>query len=202
MLVILLEALAALVILLLIVWWTMFSGRPKGERVSTMSVSMTLDAVQAVLGKEVMFVPEIAGDVVRQAIGILQPGDIAMLENTRFWAPLSLSPEQKHSLTDPVAMEQAADALPLEEVTKRWIVSSDPDETVELVKPYVDAGFTHLVFHAPGDDPRRFLTAFEEDLAPRLRAASARASERPTDPRDAHDLGAAFYAVALDNAVD
>ena len=60
-------------------------GRPKGERVSTMSVSMTLDAVQAVLGKEVMFVPEIAGDVVKQAIGILAPGDIAMLENTRFW---------------------------------------------------------------------------------------------------------------------
>lgn len=60
-------------------------GRPKGERVSTMSVSMTLDAVQAVLGKEVMFVPEVAGDVVRQAIGILRPGDIAMLENTRFW---------------------------------------------------------------------------------------------------------------------
>lgn len=60
-------------------------GRPKGERVSTMSVSMTIDAVQAVLGKEVMFVPEIAGEVVSQAIGILQPGDIALLENTRFW---------------------------------------------------------------------------------------------------------------------
>jgi hypothetical protein len=29
---ILLEALGALVLLLLIVWWTMFSGRPKGER--------------------------------------------------------------------------------------------------------------------------------------------------------------------------
>jgi phosphoglycerate kinase len=60
-------------------------GRPKGERVSTMSVSMTIDAVQAVLGKEVMFVPEIAGPVAAQAIGILQPGDIALLENTRFW---------------------------------------------------------------------------------------------------------------------
>ncbi|WP_088311057.1 phosphoglycerate kinase [Novosphingobium sp. B 225] len=60
-------------------------GRPKGERVSTMSVSMTLDAVQAVLGKEVMFVPEIAGPVLAQSIGILQPGDIALLENTRFW---------------------------------------------------------------------------------------------------------------------
>ena len=60
-------------------------GRPKGEKVSTLSVSMTLDAVQAVLGREVMFVPEIAGPVVRQSVGILRPGDIAMLENTRFW---------------------------------------------------------------------------------------------------------------------
>ena len=60
-------------------------GRPNGEKVSTMSVSMTLDAVQAVLGREVMFVPEIAGDVVRQSLAILAPGDIALLENTRFW---------------------------------------------------------------------------------------------------------------------
>jgi phosphoglycerate kinase len=60
-------------------------GRPMGEKVSTLSVSMTLDAVQNVLGREVMFVPEIAGPVVAQSIGILQPGDIALLENTRFW---------------------------------------------------------------------------------------------------------------------
>jgi phosphoglycerate kinase len=60
-------------------------GRPVGERVSTLSVSMTLDAVQAVLGRGVMFVSEIAGPVVAQSVGILRPGDIAMLENTRFW---------------------------------------------------------------------------------------------------------------------
>jgi phosphoglycerate kinase len=60
-------------------------GRPKGERVSTMSLSMVVGAVEKTLGKEVMFVPEIAGDVVRQAIGILRAGDIAILENTRFW---------------------------------------------------------------------------------------------------------------------
>lgn len=33
MLLILLEALLALVLLVLIVWWTMFAGRKKGERV-------------------------------------------------------------------------------------------------------------------------------------------------------------------------
>ena len=60
-------------------------GRPKGAKHSEMSVSMVLDALQDVLGREVMFVPEIAGDIVAQSIGILADGDIALLENTRFW---------------------------------------------------------------------------------------------------------------------
>ncbi|GGD45810.1 phosphoglycerate kinase [Croceicoccus pelagius] len=60
-------------------------GRPKGARNSTMSLSMVVDAVQDVLGREIMFVPEVAGDVVAQSIGIMRPGDISILENTRFW---------------------------------------------------------------------------------------------------------------------
>lgn len=60
-------------------------GRPKGARHSEMSLSMVVGAVQSVLGREVMFVPEVAGPVVKQAIGILRDGDIAVLENTRFW---------------------------------------------------------------------------------------------------------------------
>ncbi|MGH2599201.1 MAG: LLM class flavin-dependent oxidoreductase, partial [Dehalococcoidia bacterium] len=91
-------------------------------------------------------------------------------ENTRFWAPLALSAEQKHGLDDPTEMERAGDALSIEQVASRWIVASDPDDAVAQVKPYVDAGFTHLVFHGPGHDQRRFLTTFGEQVAPRLRA--------------------------------
>jgi coenzyme F420-dependent glucose-6-phosphate dehydrogenase len=92
------------------------------------------------------------------------------LENTRFWAPLSLSKEEKHDLTDPVEMEKAADALSIEQVATRWIVGSDPDETVAKISEYRKAGFNHLVFHGPGQDQGRFLTQFERDIAPRLRA--------------------------------
>ncbi|MEV0076743.1 glucose-6-phosphate dehydrogenase (coenzyme-F420) [Nocardia neocaledoniensis] len=92
------------------------------------------------------------------------------LQNTRFWAPLSLTAEQKHDITDPIEMEAAADALPIEQVAKRWIVASDPDEAVAQIKPYLDAGLNHLVFHAPGHDQLRFLDLFKRDLAPRLRA--------------------------------
>ncbi len=60
-------------------------GRPKGERNSTMSVSMVQGALEQVLGCEVMFIPEVAGPVVTQAIDILRAGDVGLLENTRFW---------------------------------------------------------------------------------------------------------------------
>jgi coenzyme F420-dependent glucose-6-phosphate dehydrogenase len=92
------------------------------------------------------------------------------LENCRFWAPLSLTAEQKHSVDSAVEMERLADQLPIEQVAKRWIVASDPDDAVSQIKPYVDAGLNHLVFHGPGEDQERFLTQFSEDVLPKLRA--------------------------------
>lgn len=61
-------------------------GRPGGQRHSTMSTSMVIGDVERVLGKEVMFIPEIAGPVVDQSVSsILRAGDIGLLDNTRFW---------------------------------------------------------------------------------------------------------------------
>jgi coenzyme F420-dependent glucose-6-phosphate dehydrogenase len=91
------------------------------------------------------------------------------LENTRFWAPLSLTAEEKHGLTDSRDIEKAADALPIEQVARRWIVASDPDTAMAGIQPYIDAGLTHLVFHAPGADQQRFLDQFTEDILPHLR---------------------------------
>ncbi|MBO6945830.1 phosphoglycerate kinase [Altererythrobacter sp.] len=60
-------------------------GRPGGKRSSVLSTSMVVGDVEGVLGKELMFIPEIAGPVVEQSIGILRNGDIGLLDNTRFW---------------------------------------------------------------------------------------------------------------------
>ncbi len=91
------------------------------------------------------------------------------VRNCRFWAALSLTPEQKHGTSDPVEMERLGDELSDEQVAKRWIVSSDPEEVVAAVKQYVDWGFNHLVFHAPGEDQSRFLSTFSEQVLPGLR---------------------------------
>lgn len=91
------------------------------------------------------------------------------LTDCRFWAPLSLTAEQKHGVHDPVEMERLADELPDEHIAKRWIVTSDPEEAVQEIKQYVDWGFDHLVIHAPGHDQGRFLEQFGTDVLPRLR---------------------------------
>jgi coenzyme F420-dependent glucose-6-phosphate dehydrogenase len=91
-------------------------------------------------------------------------------EDTRHWAALALTPEEKVSVEDPIEMERLAAALPLDRAASRWIVSSDPEEQLAQIRPYVELGFTHLVFHAPGPDQPRFLKLYAERVLPLLRA--------------------------------
>jgi len=95
------------------------------------------------------------------------------LADTRYWAALALSPEEKMSVEDPLAMERLADQLSAERAAKRWIVSTDADEHVEKIRPYLELGFRHLVFHAPGPDQARFLKLYAQQVLPKLRAAFA-----------------------------
>ena len=63
--------------------------------------------------------------------------------------------------------------------------SSPPirDEHVEKIKAYLDLGFRHLVFHAPGPDQERFLKLYGEQVLPRLRALGLPAEPTRPDPR-------------------
>ncbi|WP_294337889.1 phosphoglycerate kinase [uncultured Sphingomonas sp.] len=58
-------------------------GRPKGQRNPEMSLSLVTSAYQDVLGRSVQFVD---WDGAAEAVAMMNPGDIAVLENTRFFA--------------------------------------------------------------------------------------------------------------------
>ena len=75
-------------------------------------------------------------------------------EDTRFWGALALSPDEKTGVEDPIEMERLVRRAPRRAGPDGS--ASDPDEHAE-VGAYVDMGFRHLVFHAPGPDQRRFL---------------------------------------------
>ncbi len=95
------------------------------------------------------------------------------MQDTSYWAALALSPEEKMGVEDPVEMEKLADALSVERAASRWIVSNDPEEHIGRIAPYIELGFTHLVFHAPGPDQERFLRLYAKEILPRLRTLFA-----------------------------
>ena len=61
-------------------------GRPKGERHPDMSLALVTKPLGEVLGREVRFIDDCCGQDAANAVAMLQPGDIAVLENTRFHA--------------------------------------------------------------------------------------------------------------------
>ena len=88
--------------------------------------------------------------------------------NCRWWGALALTPEEKADVDDPLEMERLADAHP-ERAASRFIVSDDPAEVAERIAPYVELGFTELVFHHPGEDQARTIELFAADVLPLLR---------------------------------
>jgi coenzyme F420-dependent glucose-6-phosphate dehydrogenase len=90
------------------------------------------------------------------------------LDACRWWAALALTPDEKSGVEDPIEMERLADAA-ADRAHTRFIVSDDAEEVVEKIAWYVGLGFDHLVFHAPGEDQRRFLEQFCADVVPKLR---------------------------------
>jgi coenzyme F420-dependent glucose-6-phosphate dehydrogenase len=90
------------------------------------------------------------------------------MEDTKIWSALALPADAKAGVDDPREMERLARTV--EDVAhRRWLVSSDPDEHLEQLRPYIELGFNHLVFHAPGQDQARFLKLYAEQILPRLR---------------------------------
>ena len=61
-------------------------GRPKGKQDPRLSLALLTKPYSQLLGRPVRFIEDIAGDHAMQAVATMQPGDIAILENTRFHA--------------------------------------------------------------------------------------------------------------------
>ncbi|MCB2111070.1 MAG: phosphoglycerate kinase [Defluviimonas sp.] len=61
-------------------------GRPKGKVVPEMSLRVTLPALEAALGTPVAFAEDCVGAPAKKAVAALAPGEVLLLENTRFHA--------------------------------------------------------------------------------------------------------------------
>ena len=90
------------------------------------------------------------------------------MEDTKLWAPLALPAEDKAGVEDPRELERRARAIE-DQAHRRWLVSDNPEEHLEQLRPYLELGFQELIFHSPTNDQEAFLALYSEEILPRLR---------------------------------
>jgi phosphoglycerate kinase len=80
--------------------------RPKGKRVPEMSLAPMAHALEHVLGRHVRFVEDCTGTAAEAAVDLLMPGDVLVLENTRYHAG-----EEKNDPAFAAALAKLADVF-------------------------------------------------------------------------------------------
>jgi TAT-translocated FGD2 family F420-dependent dehydrogenase len=82
-----------------------------------------------------------------------------------------------YNVRDPQQIEQRANAeVPLEEVSKGWTVSTDPDEHVRALQEAFTSGATEVHIHSGQRDQRRVIEFYAEEVLPRLRMTQSKAA--------------------------
>jgi G6PDH family F420-dependent oxidoreductase len=76
-------------------------------------------------------------------------------------------------LPNPVNFEAATTTVTLDDVLGQFACGPDPERHVEVVRPFVDAGFDHIVLMNAGPDPDGFFEFFGTELSGRLRGLAA-----------------------------
>ncbi len=60
-------------------------GRPKGKPIPAMSLKPVVERLSSLLGKKVSFIETAPGPELMKEVGEMKPGDVALLENIRFY---------------------------------------------------------------------------------------------------------------------
>lgn len=110
-------------------------GRPKGERNAKYSMAPAAKRLSRLLGKEVKLAPDCIGDGVSKILDSMQPGDVVMLENLRFYPG-----EEKNDDDFAKALADHCDIY----VNDAFAVSHRAHASVEAIAkffPIVAAGF-------------------------------------------------------------
>ena len=109
------------------------------------------------------------GDAPRygQATVCWDESDWDAVETAYEWWPNSALPGQLgQELPTPTHFEEATEAISEEDIEEAYLCSSDPDDHVEYLQEYLDAGYDHVYVHQVGPNQKEFLDVYEQEIIP------------------------------------
>jgi G6PDH family F420-dependent oxidoreductase len=83
-----------------------------------------------------------------------------------WWPNGGLPGELSAELATPAHFEQAVSTVSVDDVADRLVCSPDPDDHVEKIAEYVDAGIDHPYVHQVGPDQESFCEFYADEVLP------------------------------------
>lgn len=98
------------------------------------------------------------------------PPEDVLPDIRKYWGSLGYEEETKdpEKLGDPRVRGEWAQSVRDDELLKKYLVSASPEEHVERLKPYFEAGFNILIFRSPQRDQEQFIKNYGKYVLPVL----------------------------------
>lgn len=84
----------------------------------------------------------------------------------QYWPTAGLKGDLSQELPTPGHFERAAQMVTEEHVAEALICSNDPQDHLEGIQKYVDAGFDHVYVHQVGPDQEGFFNFYQKHILP------------------------------------
>jgi len=85
------------------------------------------------------------------------------------WAGVTLPVFYKYGISDPREIELHGNMVAREELAKKWVISTDPQEHLKRIHDYLKIGFTDIQVHNISPDEKRFIEVYGEKVLPPLK---------------------------------
>ena len=69
-------------------------------------------------------------------------------------------------IADPRYLQRHGDMVGAEQLRDEFVISTDPQDFVDVVETYVDCGFDHIVFQSSSPDQEAFCEMIAEEVMP------------------------------------
>ncbi len=86
----------------------------------------------------------------------------------KLWPNVALGGELAREIKNPVDFESAVEPITEDAVAETVPCGADPDQHLEQLRKFADAGFDHVWVHQIGDDQTAFLRFYRDTVLPRL----------------------------------
>jgi coenzyme F420-dependent glucose-6-phosphate dehydrogenase len=87
----------------------------------------------------------------------------------KIWPNAALGGELSQELPTPAHFEQATSAVTEEQIAKEVVCGPDPQQHVDLIKKYIEAGFDHVYIHQVGPDQAGFINFYQREVLPQFK---------------------------------